>query len=155
MRYWLMKSEPDTYGIDHLKAKGGPDIWEGCRNYTVRNFFRDDFKPGDMAFFYHSVTEPIGIAGTMRVTRGGYPDPTQFDPNSKYYDPKAPEDGSRWLAPDVEFVEKFERVIPLSELRELPGLEDMMVLRKGQRLSVMPVTEAEWNIVMEYVKKSQ
>lgn len=155
MRYWLMKSEPETYGIDHLKAKGGPDIWEGCRNYTVRNFFRDDFQPGDMAFFYHSVNAPVGIAGTMRVTRGGYPDPTQFDPNSKYYDPKAPADGSRWLAPDVEFVEKFDRIISLAELKETPGLEDAMVLRKGQRLSVMPVTESEWNIIMKLAKKSQ
>lgn len=155
MRYWLMKSEPDTYGINHLESKKGPDLWEGCRNYTVRNFFRDDFQPGDMAFFYHSVTEPIGIAGTMRVTRGGYPDPTQFDPASKYHDPKAPADGSRWLAVDVEFVEKFDRVIPLSELRATPGLEDMMVLRKGQRLSVMPVTEKEFLTVMELVHENR
>lgn len=155
MRYWLMKSEPATYGIDHLRAKGGPDIWEGCRNYTVRNFFRDDFKPGDLAFFYHSVNEPIGIAGTMRVTRGGYPDPTQFDPTSKYYDPKAPADGSRWLAVDVEFVEKFDRVVSLADLREHPGLGEMLVLRKGQRLSVMPVTESEWQAVMELAKRNR
>lgn len=150
-----MKSEPATYGIDHLRAKGGPDMWEGCRNYTVRNFFRDDFKPGDLAFFYHSVNEPIGIAGTMRVTRGGYPDPTQFDPKSKYHDPKAPADGSRWLAVDVEFVEKFDRVLSLADLREHPGLEEMLVLRKGQRLSVMPVTEGEWQAVMELAKRDR
>lgn len=155
MRYWLMKSEPETYGIDHLIAKGGPDIWEGCRNYTVRNFFRDDFKPGDMAFFYHSVTDPIGIAGTMRVTKGGYPDPTQFDPKSEYFDPKSPEDNPRWLAVDVEHVEKFDRIIPLAELKEIESLEDMMVLRKGQRLSVMPVTKAEWDTVMKLAHKGR
>ncbi|MFM9873961.1 MAG: EVE domain-containing protein [Fimbriimonadaceae bacterium] len=155
MRYWLMKSEPETYGIDHLKKVGGPDIWEGCRNYTVRNFFRDDFKPGDMAFFYHSVCNPAGIVGIMRITKSGYPDPTQFDPKSKYFDPKAPADGSRWLAPDVEFVEKFEQMITLADLKETPGLEDMFVVRKGQRLSVMPVTPEEWEIVMKLAHKNQ
>jgi predicted RNA-binding protein with PUA-like domain len=155
MRYWLMKSEPDTYGIDELIAKGGPDIWEGCRNYTVRNHFRDDFKPGDLALFYHSNATPSGIAGTMRITKSGYPDPTQFDPKSKYYDPKSPIDNPRWLAPDVEFVEKFDRVISLQELRETQGLEEMHVLRKGQRLSVMPVTESEWNIIMKLASKNQ
>lgn len=153
MKYWLMKSEPDTYGIDHLIKKGGPDMWEGCRNYTVRNFFRDSFEVGDMAFFYHSVTAPVGIAGTMRLTRGGYPDPVQFDPKSKYYDPKSPKDNPRWLAVDVEFVEKFDHVLTLDELRDKPGLEDMLVLKKGQRLSVMPVSETEWEIVMKLAKK--
>jgi predicted RNA-binding protein with PUA-like domain len=150
-----MKSEPDTYGIDHLIAKGGPDIWEGCRNYTVRNFFRDDFEPGDMAFFYHSVADPTGIAGTMRITRGGYPDPTQFDPDSKYYDPKSDPESPRWLAPDVEFVEKFGRIITLAELKTTPGLENMLVVRKGQRLSVMPVEKSEWEIIMRLASVDQ
>ena len=154
MRYWLMKSEPDTYGIDDLRKKGGPDIWEGCRNYTVRNFFRDDMKVGDMAFFHHSNANPSGIIGTMQIVREAYPDPTQFDPSSHYYDPKSPKDNPRWLAPDVEFVEEFPRIISLVELRETPGLEDMLVIRKGQRLSVMPVTESEWNIVMELAHRS-
>ncbi len=154
MKYWLMKSEPDVYGIQHLKAKGGPDIWEGCRNYTVRNFFRDDMKEGDLAFFYHSSTTPAGIVGTMRITKAAYPDPTQFDPKSKYYDAKAPADGSRWLAPDVEFVEEFKEIITLTQLKETPGLEEMYVVQRGQRLSVMPVTEKEWKIVMALANRS-
>lgn len=149
-----MKSEPDVYGIQQLKAKGGPDIWEGCRNYTVRNFFRDDFKVGDMAFFYHSRSEPTGIVGTMRIAKAAYPDPTQFDPKSKYYDAKAPADGSRWLAPDVEFVEEFKEIITLTQLKETPGLEEMYVVQRGQRLSVMPVTEKEWKIVMALANRS-
>ncbi|MCB0826164.1 MAG: EVE domain-containing protein [Armatimonadetes bacterium] len=154
MKYWLMKSEPDVYGIDHLKAKGKPDIWEGCRNYTVRNFMRDQMQPGDKALFYHSNAKPSGVVGIMRITSEGYPDPHQFDPKSKYYDAKSPQDNPRWLAVDVEHVETFNRVIPLSELKETPGLQDMAVVQRGQRLSVMPVTEAEWEIVLELAKKS-
>ena len=103
---------------------------------------------GDMAFFYHSIANPTGIVGTMRIKGDAYPDPTQFDPISDYYDEKAPKDGSRWLLRDVEFVSKFKRTVTLAELRTIPGLEDMFVVRKGQRLSVMPVTKAEWDIVM-------
>ncbi len=139
-----MKSEPDTYSIDDLIAKGGPDIWEGCRNYTVRNFIRDAMAPGDEAFFYHSNADPSGIVGVMRIVGPAYPDPTQFDPASEYHDPKSPPEAPRWLARDVEFVRKFARVVSLAELRATPGLEEMLVLRRGQRLSVMPVTEAEW-----------
>jgi len=144
-----MKSEPDTYSIDDLIAADGPAMWEGCRNYTVRNFFRDTMRPGDLAFFYHSNADPSGIVGVMEIVGEPYPDPTQFDPKSEYYDPKAPADGSRWLARDVKFVEKFNRTIPLKELKEVPGLEAMMVVQRGQRLSVMPVTPEEWNIVMQ------
>jgi len=141
-----MKSEPDVYSIDDLAAKS-PAMWEGCRNYTVRIFFRDQMSVGDMAFFYNSNSDPSGIAGTMKIVSEAYPDPTQFDPNSHYYDPKSPVDAPRWVLRDVAFVEKFARVIPLAELRSTPGLEDMMVVRKGQRLSVMPVTPEEWQIV--------
>lgn len=148
-----MKSEPDVYGIDHLKAKGKPDIWEGCRNYTVRNFMRDQMNPGDMALFYHSNAKPSGIVGIMRITSQAYPDPHQFDPKSKYYDEKSPQDNPRWLAVDVEYVEKFSRVISLAELKETAGLENMAVVQRGQRLSVMPVTESEWNLVLELAKK--
>ena len=123
-------------------------MWEGCRNYTVRNYFRDSMADGDMAFFYHSIADPTGIVGTMRVVGDAYPDPTQFDVLSDYYDEKAPKDGSRWVLRDVEFVSKFQRVVSLAELRTVPGLEDMFVVRKGQRLSVMPVTKEEWDIVM-------
>jgi predicted RNA-binding protein with PUA-like domain len=147
MRYWLMKSEPDVYGIDHLAAAGKPDMWEGCRNYTVRNFLRDEMKEGDLAFFYHSNADPSGIVGTMKVVGDAYPDPTQWDPSSPYYDPKSPRDNPRWFARDVLFVSKFPRTISLAELRKTPGLEQMLVLRKGQRLSVLPVTPEEWEIV--------
>jgi predicted RNA-binding protein with PUA-like domain len=147
MRYWLMKSEPETYGIDDLEASGKPSMWEGCRNYTVRNFFRDEMSDGDLAFFYHSNSKPSGIVGTMRIVGDAYPDPTQFDPASHYYDPKSPPDKPRWLLRDVVFISKFPRTISLAELRETPGLENMWVNRKGQRLSVLPVTEKEWKIV--------
>jgi predicted RNA-binding protein with PUA-like domain len=148
MRYWLMKSEPDAYSIDDLAAKS-PAMWEGCRNYTVRNFFRDSMSDGDLAFFYNSNSDPSGIIGIMKIVSEAYPDPTQFDPTSHYYDPKSPKEAPRWLLRDVAFVQKFDRVIPLAELRETPGLEDMLVIKRGQRLSVLPVTEAEWNIVLK------
>lgn len=147
MAYWLLKSEPETYSIDHLKAANGPAMWEGCRNYVVRNYLRDEMKAGDLGFFYNSVTEPIGIIGTMEITGNVFPDPTQWDPNSDYFDPKSPKDKPRWYARDVVFRSKFQRIITLQELRETPGLEEMLVCRKGQRLSVMPVTEKEWDIV--------
>jgi predicted RNA-binding protein with PUA-like domain len=153
MKYWLMKSEPETYGIDNLIKAGKPSMWEGCRNYTVRNFFRDDMSIGDMAFFHHSNSNPSGIIGTMKIVSEAYPDPTQFDPSSHYYDPKSPKDKPRWLCRDVEFVSKFKDVISLATLRETPGLEDMWVVRKGMRLSVMPVTMKEWDIVMEMSEK--
>jgi predicted RNA-binding protein with PUA-like domain len=146
-----MKSEPDVYGIDHLE-RDGVNMWEGCRNYTVRNFMRDSMSIGDRALFYHSNADPSGIVGEMEIVRTGYPDPTQFDPSSEYYDPKAPADGSRWLAVDVKFIQKFSRVIPLAELHTTAGLETMAVLQRGQRLSIMPVTEAEWTRVFEIVR---
>jgi predicted RNA-binding protein with PUA-like domain len=148
MSYWLMKSEPDSYSIDDLESKGAPAMWEGCRNYTVRNFFRDAMQVGDLAFFYHSNANPSGIVGTMEIVSEAYPDPTQFNPESEYFDPKSPRDNPRWLLRNVLFREKFKRIVPLSELREVPGLEEMQVLRRGQRLSVMPVTDREWKIVM-------
>lgn len=142
-----MKSEPATYGIDDLEREG-VNMWEGCRNYTVRNFLRDEMKPGDLAFFYHSNDKPIGIVGVMEIVGEPYPDPTQFDPASDYHDPKSPKDKPRWFVRDVKFVCKFARTISLAELKETPGLEQMMVVRKGQRLSVMPVAPEEWAIVM-------
>ncbi|HSI71693.1 MAG TPA: EVE domain-containing protein [Fimbriimonas sp.] len=147
MGYWLMKSEPDTYSIDDLRKAGGPAMWEGCRNYTVRNFFRDEMKIGDKAFFYHSNIPPVGIVGTMEIVSEPYPDPTQFDPDSEYYDPKSKKEAPRWLLRDVLFKEKYKRCVTLAELKENPALESMLVVRKGQRLSVMPVTEQEWQII--------
>jgi predicted RNA-binding protein with PUA-like domain len=151
MQYWLMKSEPDTYGIDDL-IKKSPAMWEGCRNWVVRNFMKDDMKIGDMAFFYHSSCVPPGVVGTMVVVSEAYADPTQFDPNSDYYDPKSKPEKPRWLVVDVKFVEKFPRMVTLAELREKEGLEQMLVNRRGQRLSVMPVTAEEWDIVCKMAR---
>jgi predicted RNA-binding protein with PUA-like domain len=143
-----MKSEPDTYGIDDL-IRDHVNMWEGCRNYTVRNYLRDEMQIGDQAFFYHSNADPSGIIGVMSVVSEAYPDPTQFDPSSDYYDPKSPQENPRWFVRDVRFERKLLRVIPLSELRETPGLEQMLVIRKGQRLSIMPVTPEEWEVVLQ------
>ena len=122
-------------------------MWEGCRNYTVRNLLRDKMKPGDQAFFYHSSVDPAGIAGTTEIVSEGYPDPTQFDPKSEYFDPKSDKDKPRWFALDVKLLRKYKRVVPLSELRSLSELSNMEVLKRGQRLSIMPVTEREWKII--------
>lgn len=143
-----MKSEPDVYSVDDLAAETSPAMWEGCRNYTVRNRFRDEFAPGDLAFFHHSNVKPGGIVGIMRVASGAYPDPTQFDPTSGYHDPKSPPDAPRWLCVDVEFVERLPAPVSLADLRSEPSLAGMQVLRKGQRLSVMPVEPAEWEDVL-------
>lgn len=143
MAYWLMKSEPETYSVSDLQREG-TNLWEGCRNYTVRNFFRDRFSVGDLAFFYHSVTEPVGIVGVMRVIEAPVVDPTQFDAASEYYDPKSPADNPRWMAVIVEHVATFPRVLTLAEIKADELLSGMEVAKRGQRLSVMPVTEAEW-----------
>ncbi len=142
-----MKSEPDCYSIDDLAKASEPAMWEGCRNYTVRNYFRDTMSPGDRAFFYHSNADPSGIVGAMEIVGDAYPDPTQFDPGSEYFDPKSPLDNPRWILRNVRFLEKYRRVLSLADLRAVPGLEEMFVLRRGQRLSVMPVTEQEWQII--------
>lgn len=147
-----MKSEPDVYGIDHLIAAGGPAMWEGCRNYTVRNFFRDQFQVDDHALFSHSNANPSGLAGIMRVASVAYSDPTQFDPESHYYDEKSPKENPRWLCVDVEFVEKFPRIVSLAQMRTDPVLAGMETLKKGSRLSVTPVTEVEWNRALELAR---
>jgi predicted RNA-binding protein with PUA-like domain len=146
-----MKSEPDTYGIDHLEREK-TNMWEGCRSYTVRNFIRDDMKIGDLAFFYHSNAQPSGVVGIMKIISEAYPDPTQFDSKSHYYDPKSKIEEPRWLVRDVEFVEKFPRCVSLAELKANPDLADMLVVRKGQRLSILPVTDREWEIVLKMAK---
>ncbi|QGM22412.1 EVE domain-containing protein [Spiribacter sp. 2438] len=154
MAYWLMKSEPDVYGIDHLAAEpDGREPWDGIRNYQVRNMFRDQFQPGDLAFFYHSNTKVPGIVGIMEVVSGAYPDHTAFDPNSGYYDPKSDPDNPRWLMVDVQYVRHTRRLIPLSELKADPALSDMALVRRGNRLSVMPVTDAQWAHILEMEKR--
>lgn len=137
-RYWLMKSEPDVYSIDDLKRDGSTS-WEGVRNYQARNFMRDEMKVGDLVLFYHSNAKPPGVAGLARVCREAHPDPTQFDPKSDYYDPKATRENPRWMLVDVEYVERFAALLPLESLKADADLEGMELLRKGSRLSVQRV----------------
>jgi predicted RNA-binding protein with PUA-like domain len=146
MKYWLMKSEPDEFSIDDLaKAKGQTTPWFGVRNYQARNFMCE-MQVGDRAFFYHSSCAEPGIAGIVEVSRLAYPDASQFDPKSEYYDAKSPRDKPRWQNVDVKLVRKT-RLIPIAELRGTRGLQDMVTLRRGNRLSVTPVTPAEWKII--------
>jgi len=140
MRYWLMKSEPEAYSIDDLE-RDGYEIWDGVRNYQARNYLRA-MQPGDLAFFYHSNAKPPGVVGLMRIAKSGVIDPTQFDPESRYYDPKSTPENPRWQTVEVEFVEKFPRMVPLTELRERFTAEELPLLKRGFRLSVMPVDAA-------------
>ena len=146
-RYWLMKSEPDVFSIDHL-ARDSVTPWEGVRNYQARNLLRDEIHVGDGVLFYHSSTQPPGVAGLAEVVHESYPDRTAFDPASPYFDPKSTPDAPRWFVVDVQFVERFPAVVPLAVLQKTPGLEDMRVTKKGMRLSVQPVTAEEWDIVV-------
>ena len=145
-RYWLMKCEPAAYTIDDL-ARDGTTSWEGVRNYQARNFMRDDMRLGDKAFFYHSSCAEPGIAGIATVSRLAYPDATQFDPESPYYDPKATRERPRWLNVDVT-LERKTRLVSLRELRRHPELAGMKVLARGNRLSITPVTPDEWKFIM-------
>ncbi|MFN7142726.1 MAG: EVE domain-containing protein [Myxococcota bacterium] len=148
MRYWLMKSEPDVYSIDDL-ARDGRTSWEGVRNYTARNWMRDDMKVGDRVLFYHSNAEPKGVAGVAEVVREAYPDPHALDPKSKYYDETAKPDEPRWVTVDIGFLEKFPRVVDLAALKSEPALAGMEVTRRGSRLSVHPVDPAHFAKVLE------
>jgi len=147
MKYWLMKSEPDTFSIDDLKRKKH-EAWDGVRNYQARNFMRDEMRVGDGVFFYHSNCAEPGIAGIAEVASDAYPDPTQFDPKSKYFDPASSRDNPRWMLVDVKYVKKLKRVVTLDELKQHPKLEGMTLLRKGNRLSVMPVDATEWKYIL-------
>jgi len=148
-RYWLMKSEPTTYSIDALiQFPKQTDHWEGVRNYQARNFLRDAIKKGDKAFFYHSNCDVPGIVGTMEIVRESYPDITALDPESPYYDPKSTHQHPRWWTVSVHFLEKFKTVIPLSLLKTFPPLEKMILLKPGNRLSVMPVSQDEWTFIL-------
>jgi predicted RNA-binding protein with PUA-like domain len=147
MKHWLMKSEPDECSIDDALAAPAATIpWTGVRNYQARNYMRDAMKPGDGVLFYHSSCDEPGIAGLAEVASEAYPDPTQFDRKSEYYDAGSSREAPRWLLVDVRARRKT-RVVPLSELREHAALADMVVLRRGNRLSITPVTEAEWRYI--------
>ena len=150
MPNWLMKSEPNAYSIDDLKKEPKKKThWDGVRNYQARNFMRDKMKIGDQVFFYHSNCKEVGIAGIAEVCSESYPDFTAFDPDDKHFDPKSDPDNPRWMMVDIKFVKKFPRVISLSELRDCKALADMMILRKGNRLSITPVTKGEWNRILK------
>ena len=154
MRYWLMKSEPDEFSIDDLAAaKNKSTPWFGVRNYQARNFMRDQMRLGDRAFFYHSSCPEPGIAGIVEVSAQAYPDATQFDRKSPYYDPKALRDAPRWVNVDVTLVEK-SRFIPLAELRTHPELARMRVLQRGNRLSITPVDPTEWAFVGKLMRRN-
>jgi predicted RNA-binding protein with PUA-like domain len=147
MALWLMKSEPDVYSIDDLK-RDGREMWDSIRNYQARNMMRDDMRIGDEIFFYHSNCKQPAIAGISRVASEPYPDPTQFDPDSRYFDPKSSTEAPRWILVDVEFVRKLKEPITLAEIKAHPGLDDMILTRRGNRLSIMPVSKEHWDIIL-------
>lgn len=146
MRYWLLKTEPTSYSIDDLK-RNKTTAWDGIRNYQARNTMRDDMKPGDLSFIYHSNSDPTGIYGVAEVISEGITDETQFDVNDSHFDPKSKAEAPTWVAVEVKFVRKYKTPISLGELREIAGLESMVVLQKGSRLSVQPVTKKEWETI--------
>jgi predicted RNA-binding protein with PUA-like domain len=149
MNYWLMKSEPDVFGINDLYNKSNQtEHWDGVRNYQARNMMRDAMKIGDQVFFYHSNCDEPGIVGIMEVVKEGYPDFTAFDPDDSHFDPKSDPANPRWMMVDVKFVKTLSRTISLKELKARPELVDMAVVRPGNRLSIMPVSAIEWSFIL-------
>jgi len=149
-RYWLLKSEPGAFSWDDLKkSPKKTTMWDGVRNYQARNLLRDEIKKGDMVLFYHSSVNPPTVMGTAKVVKEGYPDPTQFDIKSKYYDPKSNPEKPRWYLVDVRMERAFVRPVTLPQLRETRSLENMVLLRKGSRLSVQPVSPKEWRTILK------
>ena len=153
MRYWLMKSEPSVVGIDHVLAMKNQTVdWWGVRNYQARNFMRDQMKVGDKVFFYHSSCSEPGIAGLAEVAANAYPDRTQFDKKSPYFDPKSTPENPRWVNVDVRIVKKT-RLVSLDELRAHKPLVNLRILQKGNRLSITPVDPAEWKFIVDKLMK--
>lgn len=149
MAYWLMKSNPRFFGIDDLRRLD-TEAWDGVRNYRARNFMRDDMTVGDKVFFYHSSAKPSGVAGIMTISQAGYPDPTQFHPEHRHYDPKATEEEPRWFMVDVTFEQAFNDILPLSQLKFLPALEDSLLLRKGcEQLTIIPLEPKHWRTIID------
>jgi predicted RNA-binding protein with PUA-like domain len=147
-KYWLMKTEPDVFSIDDLK-KNKTSLWEGVRNYQARNFMMNDMQPGDQVLFYHSNADPSGIAGIASVAKKAIPDPLQFDPKSEYYDPKATKSKPIWFCVEVKYKNKFKSILSLAELKTIPKLSEMLVIKKGQRLSIQPVTEKDFEYIFQ------
>ncbi len=155
MRYWLMKSEPDEVSFDDvIKAPKQTVAWFGVRNYQARNFMRDAMSVGDGVLFYHSSCAVPGVAGIAEVASTPYPDASQFDPDSHYHDPKATQENPRWISVDVRAVEQG-RYLPLTEMRANPALEDMVLLQKGSRLSISPVTQGQWNAILKLLREGK
>ncbi len=149
MRYWLMKSEPGAFSIDDLASRPGQtEPWDGVRNYQARNMMRDEMRVGDPVFFYHSNCEVPGIVGIARIAREAYPDHTAFDPQHIHYDSGSDPTNPRWFMVDVQFERRLGRTIPLSELKDRPELDGFALVRRGNRLSVMPVTQAQWEFIL-------
>jgi len=154
MNYWLMKSEPESFSIDDLAARPRQtEPWDGVRNYQARNMLRDQMKKGDLAFFYHSNCNPPGIVGIVEIVKEGYPDFSAFEANSKYYDPASKPDNPRWFMVDVKFKQKFNRLISLDELKQQPELPEMQLLKKGNRLSILPITTEQWGLIVNLAVK--
>lgn len=149
--YWLMKSEPDEFGIEDLK-RVGVESWTGVRNYQARNFMRDEMAPGDEVLFYHSSTNPPGVAGVMTIDSNAYADPTQFDSKSAYFDEKATKENPRWFVVDVKFKSMFKKYVSLEELKKHKELSDLTILKKGSRLSICPVSAAEFKFIVDLGK---
>lgn len=150
MNYWLLKSEPSVFGIADLKKKPKKtEHWDGVRNYQARNFMRDDMAIGDQAFFYHSNCKEPGIVGVVEIVKEGYPDFTAHDPESAYYDAKSSSENPRWFMVDIRFNQEFDRVIRLDDLKQYAELQDMQLVQRGNRLSVMPVTKQHWDFIMQ------
>ncbi len=150
-KYWLMKSEPNAYSIDDLE-RDGKTYWDGVRNYQARNFMRDEMKIGDRVIFYHSNTEPPAAVGIAEVVKESYPDFSAFDPKDKHFDPKSKEEKPTWYMVDIKFVKKFKKIVPLQEMKQNPKLQDMKLVQRGNRLSVMPITKEEFNEIVRMSK---
>ena len=149
MQYWLFKTEPDAFSIDDLAAMPGQtEHWDGIRNYQARNMLRDQIKVGDQVFIYHSSCKNVGIAGLAEVVKDGYVDHTQFDPEAKYHDPKSDPEKPRWFMVDVKLKQKFTTVLPLAEIKKMPAITEVGLVKKGHRLSVMPVPEKEFELLL-------
>lgn len=150
MKYWLLKTEPESFSIQDLEnCQKQTTFWDGVRNYQARNYLRDEIKPGDCVLFYHSNTDPPAIVGTARVVQGGYPDPTAWDPSNHHYDPGSTPENPRWYMVDIQLDQIFTTPLGLSYLRTIKSLAKMELLRKGSRLSVQPVTTAEFKEVLK------
>ena len=153
-QYWLMKSEPYVYSIDNLaEDENQTTCWDGVRNYQARNLMRDEMKKGDLVLYYHSNAKPPGVAGVAKVVQESYPDHTQFDKKSKYFDPKATRETPRWFMVDINLVKKFKTFLPLDELKTVKALEGMVLLQKGSRLSVQPVTKKQYETILKLGSK--